>query len=141
MLGRFLQKLGWHKKPVTHAATLWALVAFAAFLLIVFFSYSKELTSIKEGVREAKATKVRTQVSLPAVFGTVLSFDGRMIEVESKQNFSRIMTDDVTSVTDINGDAYTLSHVKPGATVMATGKSIDADTLVADALVILTEGE
>lgn len=142
MIGRFLKKHGWHgwhRKPVTHAATLWALVAFAAFLLLVFLSYSKELTAVKTGVLDAKPAKTQMRESLPTVFGTVVSFDGQVIGVESKQGFSQILVDDVTNVTDLKGNAYILTDLKEGATVVATGNTVELETLLADALVILSE--
>lgn len=138
MLGRFLKSHGWHKKPVTHAAILWVLVAFALLMLLVFGTYSRRLAEIRMGAVQAKSLRMRVQRSLPSVFGTVTAFDGGTIEVESRQPFERIIVDDVTDVSRVGGGTFNLARLKPGMTVMATGHE-DGTTLVADALVILTE--
>lgn len=136
MSGRFL-KHGWHRRPVTHAAGLWALVAFAALLFIVFSVYGRRLTSIRTGLIEAKPAKTRVQSALPTVFGTVTGFDGTTLEIDSKQNYSRVLVDEVTDISRIGGKTFNPERLKAGMIVMATGHA-DGDSLLADTLVVLT---
>jgi len=137
MLGRFLKAHGWHKKPVTHAALLWALVAFAALMLLGFLSYGGKLAAIRTGLVEAKPAKTHGQRNLPSAFGRIVSVDGGDIGIESKQPYSRISVDDVTEVTRVGGAPFDPAELAPGMTVMATGHA-DGERIIADALVILT---
>lgn len=141
MLGRLLKTHRWHKRLVTHAATLWALVAFAMLLLVVFGMYSKKLTSIREGAVEATPIKTQAVASLPTVFGSVISYDGQVIELKTKQAFSRILVDELTETSTIGGSAFDLRTLQPGMTIMATGNAEGAETLLADALVVLTDAD
>lgn len=138
MLGILLKKHGWHRKPVTHAAILWVLVGFAALMLIVFSAYAKNLASIKSGEVQAKPAKAREAKSLPSAFGTVMSFDGSTITIDSKQAYGRILIDELTEVSVVGGEPFDLAGLEAGMTVMATGNDA-GDAIIADALVILTK--
>lgn len=139
MLGRFLKKLDWHRKPVTHATALWALVGFALIVFMIFAAYVHDLTSVREGTVLAKPLSTRLQQKLPSVFGKVTGREGAVITVESKQTYTRILVDEVTDVTRIGGRPFDLSDLEAGATVMATGHEAGDDTIVADAIVIIEE--
>lgn len=131
--------LPWHRKPVTHAAALWAAVGFAVVLLIVFFGYSAMLSRIESGTVGTKPLAARPARELPSLFGTVLSAEDGVLRVDSKQPFHTVFVDDVTGVKLLDGSSFPLSGIEPGMKIMATGYDAGDGELLADAVVILSE--
>ena len=128
------------RKPVTHATVLWTLVGVAAGALIAVMAYASALSRVREGVAEARPPKSGAELRQshpPTLFGTVVSFDGASMKVDSKQPYDEVIIESDTSITTVGGSAVPSSELKPGAVVTATGMDLGGGRLSAIAIVIL----
>lgn len=129
------------RKPVTHAAALWVLVGAAAGALIAVLSYMAALSGVREGVVQARpprdAAAVTARALPPTLFGTVISFDGTVIRVESKQSFEEVVVESDTAVSTVGGSDVPTSAIAPGVKLTAAGVDLGDGRLSAVAIVIL----
>lgn len=129
----------WKRKPITHAAGLWALVGLAAAGLIAVMSYAAVMADRRAAAPEAMpepAAPVR-QEQPPSLFGTVVSFDGTVLRVDSKQPYDEVIVTSETSITTVGGSETSASELKPGTVITATGRDAGDRRLSAAAIVIL----
>jgi multidrug efflux pump subunit AcrA (membrane-fusion protein) len=128
------------RKPVTHAAALWVLVGAAAGGLIAVMAYASAISHLRKGVVEARPSKSDVtipQQQPPSLFGTVDSFDGTVLKVDSKQPYDEVIIESDTTISTVGGSAVPTSELKAGAVVTATGKDLGDRRLSAYAIVIL----
>jgi len=131
----------WKRKPVTHAVALWILVGLAAAGLIGVAGYFSVLANLRQGVPQAKpspgAEAGARQEQPPSLFGTIVSVDGRLLKVDSKQGFTEVLFDEDTSITSVGGQERPASDLVAGAVITATGKDLGGGKMDAAAIVIL----
>lgn len=129
----------WKRKPVTHAALLWVLVGIAAGTLGAAMAYASLLSSLRTGIVEARPPKDASarQQQPPTLFGTVVSFDGTTLKVDSKQAYDEVIVESDTKITTVGGSDVSASALEPGVVVTATGVDLGARRLSAVAIVIL----
>lgn len=129
----------WKRKPVTHAIELWILVGLAAAGFVAAAGYFALLTDLREGAAQAMPPKSvgLTQAQPPSLFGTVVSVDGHLLKVDSKQDFNRVLFDEDTTITSVGGQKRVAADLVPGAVITAAGKDLGAGKLGAAAIVIL----
>lgn len=128
------------RKPVTHAAALWVLVGMAAGAMIAVLCYMAALSSIREGVVEARPSKAGARLEQPpTLFGTVAAVGAGVLYVDSKQPYDEILFDTDTDVSTVGGSEASLESLAAGAVVTATGKDLGGRKLAATAIVILQE--
>ena len=126
------------RKPVTHATVLWVLVGVAAGAFVAVMAYASALAHVRQGIVEARPAKSGEKLPQPpTLFGTVVSFDGTVVKVDSKQPFDEIVLESDTTITTVGGSAVDSSALKAGAVVTATGLDIGGGRLSAIAIVIL----
>src|SRR6188472_97842 len=128
------------RKPVTHAAALWVLVGAAAGGLIAVMAYASAISHLRKGVVEARPSKSDVtipQQQPPSLFGTVDSFDGTVLKVDSKQPYDEVIIESDTTISTVGGSAVPTSELKASAVVTATGKDLGDRRLSAYAIVIL----
>ena len=131
----------WKRKPVTHAALLWLLVGFGAGALVAILAYASMVSRLRTGVVEARPPRdasVRQQQP-PTLFGTVVSFDGTILKVDSKQPFDEVIVESDTKLTTVGGSSVSAARLTPGAVVTATGVDVGDGRLSAVAIVILQD--
>jgi hypothetical protein len=127
----------WKKRPITHAAGLWLLVLAAAAALAVVIAYASS-APFSKGVRPSGEESVYVPpVQPPTLFGTVVSFDGTVLKVESKQPYEEVVIEAGTKITTVGGSEVSSSALVPGAIVTATGRTVGEGRLAAVAVVIL----
>jgi len=130
----------WKKRPVTHAVGLWLLVLAAAAGLVTVVSYVALLSDLRKGVVEARpARTVVHPEQPPTLFGTVVAFDGAIMDVDTKQPYDEVIVESDTTITTVGGSAVPTSELKPGAVVTVTGKDLGGGRLSAVAIVILQD--
>jgi len=129
----------WQRKPITHAVALWILVGLAAATLVAVLGYFSMLTNLRQGVVQAQPPKNSgtVQAQSPSLFGTIVSIDGQLLKIDSKQAFTEILFDGDTSITSVGGRARSTSDLKAGMVITATGKDLGNGELGAAAIVIL----
>lgn len=128
----------WKKRPITHAAALWVLVGAAAGGLIAVLAYASALSGLKKDVVEARPPKsVMRPEQPPTLFGTVTTFDGTVLKVDSKQPYDEVIVESDTEISTVGGSAVPSSELKPGIVVTVTGKDLGDGRLSAVAIVIL----
>ena len=129
----------WKRKPVTHAVALWILVGVAAAGLAAVAGYFSVLANLRKDVLQAKPPlhPGLSQEKEPSLFGTVVSVEGGLLHVDSKQGFSQILFDEDTSITSVGGQERPASDLAVGAVITATGKDLGGGKMGAAAIVIL----
>jgi len=129
------------KRPVTYAVTLWLLVGMAAGALIAVLAYASILSGIRKDVVEARPAKsaVEAYIQPPTLFGTIVSFDGTIMKVDSKQPYDEVVIESDTSISTVGGSDVPSSELKPGAVVTVAGVDMEDGRLSAIAVVILQD--
>jgi len=128
------------RKPVTHATVLWALVGAGAGALIAVMAYASALSNLRKGVVEARPPKSGIELRQPhppTLFGTIVSFDGTTVKIDSKQPYDEVVLESDTTISTVGGSDVPSSELKPGAVVTATGGDLGDRRLSAIAIVIL----
>lgn len=126
-------------KPLPRAALAWTLVALAAAALAAGLMYRAALADVRGGVAEARPPQQPSErrPAPPTLFGTVLSFDGTTLKVDSKQPFGEVAVDAETAVRSAEGSEIASSGLVPGATVTASGRDLGDGRMAAYAIVLL----
>ena len=129
----------WKRKPITHAIALWILVGAAAAALIAVLGYFSALTNSRRSPVQAVPVKNpgSYQAQSPSLFGTIISVDGRLLKIDSKQAYTEVLFDEDTSITSVGGQARPASDLVAGTVITATGKDLGGGELGAAAIVIL----
>lgn len=129
----------WKRKPVTHAIALWILVGLAAAGLVAVAGYFLVMANLrKDAIRPTTTPNAAfEQGQHPSLFGTVVSVDGRVIKIDSKQGFTELLVDQDTSITSVGGQVRSSADLVPGAVITATGKDLGGGEMGAAAIVIL----
>lgn len=132
----------WKRLPVTHAVGLWLLVAAAAVGAVL--GYRSMFADLRQGEVQAKpgvsvtpAAVIPEQV--PSLFGTIVSVDGNLLAIDSKQPFTQILIDAHTTVTSVGGEKRAASDLAAGAVITATGKDLGDGKMGAAAIVIMNQ--
>lgn len=129
------------RKPVTHAVALWVLVGVAAGALIAVLAYMAMLSSVRNGIVTARPPKDAAALEAyrqpPTLFGTVVSFDGTTLTVESKQPYDEVVVESDTEISTVGGSAVPASELRPGSVVTVAGVDLGEGKLSAIAIVIL----
>ncbi len=129
------------RKPVTHATALWVLVGIAGLALLATLAYANALAKTRSGIvqayppRDASARDARQHP--PTLFGTVVSFDGTIVRIASKQDYDEIVVESDTAISTVGGSAVPSSEIRPGAVLTATGSDLGDRRLSAVSIVIL----
>lgn len=131
----------WKRKPVTHAALLWVLVGMGAGALLGVLAYASVMSNLRSGIVEAKPSKnaAERRQQPPTLFGTVVSFDGTILVIDSKQPYDQVIVESDTSLSTVGGSAVPTDELRPGVVVTATGKDLGDRRLSAIAIVILED--
>jgi hypothetical protein len=120
---------------------LWSLVGSALVLLIAAAVYAALLVRATAGVPTVFPLRHPiTAAELPSVFGTVTALQGTDLSLETKQPFPTVMTDNLTHFAALGGQALSLSNIRVGAVITATGKDLGGGRLAANAIVVIKDG-
>lgn len=126
------------RKPITHAALLWILVGLAAAFAIALLIRALISPDVMDGAVESPRAATFTEVQQPpTLFGTVVSFDGTIIKLDSKQPYDEVIIGSDTKISTVGGSTAASSDLEPGVVLTAAGKDLGDRRMSAVAVVIL----
>lgn len=128
----------WMRKPITHATLLWILVGVAVAAATALLIQASVPPDLREGLVESPLSTIFTEAQLPStLFGTVVSFDGTIIKLDSKQPYDEVIIESDTTISNVGGSPAATSNLKTGVVLTATGKDLGDRRMSAIAVVIL----